>query len=198
MIVHFLLPLLFSLVLSQTTKILTLENSIFTFSRELIGIGFIKQLHTQIIMKNPTEKASITLTEFIPYKWWIDKEDIPKSLNPEFNSLIDTESPSSDSTNHTFTINIEFYGKYEFSYPIHMRYDDPSYDVLYKTISLPGPQIQYNQGQVFTVNGEFQAQVPVGQIKHIPIVVMGTILFELIVVCAIIFAANKFTHHISK
>ncbi|CAG9335278.1 unnamed protein product [Blepharisma stoltei] len=192
-IIVFISPLL---IITLSQNIITFDNSVLSFSRELIGIGFTKQLYTKISLKNPSEKAFITLIEPVPYTWFVDQEEVPDYLNPKFSSLIDIELPSSHSTNHTFTINLEITGDYEFTYPIHMRYNDPTYDVPYKMIKLPGPQIKYKENQIFTVNDEFMAEIPVGLTKHIPIVVMGTILLEIIAVFSIILAANKFTHHI--
>lgn len=184
--------LLFVLALTEETSI-TFEISDLSFYREIRGSGLCKQSYTKIILKNQDLKK-IKLIEPVPYTWFVDKEEIPGHLKPEFNTLIDIEMPSSISKDHVFSLNLEFDREIEFSYPIHMRYNDPSYEEPYKTLSLPGPEIKIG-GKSYATNEEFKVEVPIGQTKHIPIVVMGTIIVELIGVICVLISANKFTHH---
>ena len=110
-------------------KIIDWQDSDIVFFRELKGQGFKQDCYTKVEMKTP---KNCILHESISADWFIDIEEMPKTPKIVFNSKIDIEMPSSLSNPHNFTIIL--HNSTEFTFPVHVRYNDCASNRSHKRI----------------------------------------------------------------
>lgn len=161
--------LLFTIVFfAQGNNKIELKNKDIYFYRELRGSGFKQDIFT--IVSTNTQK-NCKLYEEISKDWFVDKEELGKYPKFIFSSNIDIELPSTLSSSHKFTI--EFQSNLNFTFPIHMRYNDCLLGSEYKKIFLKAPIIDCG-GQRFELNSEIEARMPVGKLEDTNLVLSVT------------------------
>jgi PIG-X / PBN1 len=150
------------------TRVIDWAGDDIKFYRELKGSGLKQDLYTKIDLPFP---KTCTLTEHISKDWFIDIEELPNSPKFDFNTKIDIELPASLSTSHNYTITIK--NSSEFFFPIHIRYNDCSYNQPYKKIFLDPPIINCEDLE-YRVSGVIDAAVPIGKFEDFNFVILVT------------------------
>lgn len=171
------------LICVSSEKFWSWEKDSISITRELKGTGLKQDLVTKIKLPKP---MSCTLQESISQDWFIDIEEMPKSLKTQFFSKIDIELPSSLSPSHNYNIFLD--NSIEFSYPIHIRYNDCDLENDYKKIILPAPIVECEK-KIYKIDNIIESQVPIGKLTHLPGIISITgvvVLVTVIWICSTI------------
>jgi hypothetical protein len=139
------------------------------FSREVVGQGFSKRVHTVITLKAP-QACSVKVTEYLPQEWFVDVDEVPSELQAVYSGSIDIEKPTGVSSDSLYYF--EFTGSsIDFTYPIHMRYNDVSFDTRYRSARLVGPALSFScLSREVLVPQAVQFYMPVGDLHDLPAV----------------------------
>ncbi|OMJ70029.1 hypothetical protein SteCoe_32092 [Stentor coeruleus] len=176
------------LICVSSEKSWSWEKDSISITRELKGAGLKQDLVTKVNLLKP---MSCILKETISQDWFIDIEEMPKSLKIQFFSKIDIELPSSLSSSHNFNIYLD--DSIEFAYPIHIRYNDCDLENDYKKISLLAPVVEC-ENNIYKINTIIESQVPIGKLTHLPGIISATgvvVLVTVVWICLTIHNLKK-------
>lgn len=174
------LPVLFlpSLVSSLTLSSTESHNNL-TLSLSLLHPGFKKDLQIHLIL--PFSHCITTLTQTIPSDWFLDLDEIaPLQVNLTSKEPIEVELPKSLA--RTYEVEMEVWtetGEWQGNLPVHLRYNDPLVEEMYREVRFPPPKVVARCGDV-VVHGDFRQSlwvlIPVGRLQDRFIVTFGTFL----------------------
>lgn len=173
-----------------STRSYNFQSSGISIFRELKGSGLKQELITRLTLP---PSLTCTLQESITKDFFIDIEELPQTPSFKFSSKIDIELPASLSPAHTFIISLP--NSLEFSYPIHLRYNDCSSTDLYKDLSLEGPLLTCGDLSI-KVPDRLSFKVPIGNLEDTSIVIsltMATVLCSVIWISHTILNLRKST-----
>lgn len=160
------------------------------FSRQVQGLGFSKRVYTTISLKTQ-QPCRVTVTEYLPQEWFVDVDEVSSALNFTHDSLIDIEKPTSLSKDSLYSFDLKG-PSIEFDYPIHMRYNDCSADVLYRPARLVGPALSFScmPGEV-KVPQAVQFMMPVGNLNETSAVQRLTTVAVMIATCLLLYMIHS-------
>jgi hypothetical protein len=193
-------------IMSYNNKIIDIN-----IERRIINKGFHKILETKFDFKNFSSKeCKINIQENITSDLYIDHDEIKSIIrynNIKFsnkknyeimllNGDIEVEKPAWKSKKYLIQFIFDF-PKKKFSFPIHFRYQKPSYDVLYTNVMIYSPYKMWltcNNNKIFELKyNEMNLieRIPVGNLKDIDIVNIFTIFLSIFSVIIISFIIIK-------
>lgn len=169
------LPFLVSGVTLSSTE----THNNLTLSLSLLHPGFKKDLRIHLLLPFPS--CVVTLTQTISSDWFLDLDEIaPLQLNFTSTEPIEVELPKALA--RTYEVEMEVRtetGEWQGDVPVHLRYNDPLKEEMYREVKFPPPKVVARCGDV-VLRGDFSRSlwvlIPVGRLQDRPIVSFGTFL----------------------
>ena len=190
-----LLPLLVSSVTLSTTE----TQSDLTLAQSLLQSGFKKDLHLRLSL--PAATCTLTLTLTITPDWFLDIDEIaPLHLNLTTKEPIEVELPKTLAK--AYEVEMEGWtdsGEWQKDIPVHLRYNDPLKEEMYREVMFPAPKVEARCGDVI-IHSDFRhslrVAIPVGRLQDRPIVSIGT--FLVVVLGALLISNSLLTYNSQK